>query len=63
MREELRRGLLYAVLGLTAIMALVFGVSIFVPAIPVTVLALVYLVLISVGWVTYGVMCGSFLLP
>jgi adenosine 3'-phospho 5'-phosphosulfate transporter B2 len=37
-------------------MVLLIGVSFFIPSVPVTILAFVYLVFITIGWVTYGVM-------
>eukprot|EP00448_Togula_jolla_P009856 CAMPEP_0170603426 /NCGR_PEP_ID=MMETSP0224-20130122/18906_1 /TAXON_ID=285029 /ORGANISM="Togula jolla, Strain CCCM 725" /LENGTH=741 /DNA_ID=CAMNT_0010928307 /DNA_START=73 /DNA_END=2298 /DNA_ORIENTATION=+ len=59
MRQELRRGLAFALLGLTVLMAAVAGMhAAQVARFPVMGLSLSYLALVAVGWNVYGVMHG-----
>lgn len=55
-RQELLRGLVKATVALTALFAVILAAALYWTDIPVTVIVLIYLVLITVGWNAYGIM-------
>mmetsp|Transcript_9160 Transcript_9160/g.20203 ORF Transcript_9160/g.20203 Transcript_9160/m.20203 type:complete len:777 (+) Transcript_9160:82-2412(+) len=58
MRKEMRRGLVTCLAVLTLLVGLVFAVHATLLRVPITMVALVYVAIVTVGWNAYAVMHG-----